>query len=82
MNLTPLFVYALTSAWNGSHYLDSLERMTVPVTRTETSIEATYLLQVNSTFSVQPDIQYVVDPGTSSTRRNATVFQVHFQLIL
>jgi porin len=76
------FGIALTSARNGSHYIDFLNTMAVPVTRAETTIEATYLLQVNSRFSVQPDIQYVVHPGTNPTRANATVLQVHFQLML
>jgi porin len=73
---------ALTSARNGSHYIDSLNAQATPTTRAETSIEATYLLQVTSSLAMQPDIQYVIHPGTSPTRANATVLQVHFQWML
>ncbi|MFC4762908.1 carbohydrate porin [Dyella koreensis] len=76
------FGIAFTSARNGSHYIDSLNTQAIPTTHAETSIEATYLLQVNPRLAIQPDIQYVIHPGTSSTRANATVLQVHFQWIL
>jgi porin len=76
------FGIAINSARNGSHYINSQDAMTVPVTRTETAIEATYLAQVNSWFAVQPDVQYVVHPGTTPARANATVLQIHFQLML
>lgn len=76
------FGVALTSARNGSHYIDALNTLAIPTTRAETSIEATYLLQVNPMLVIQPDIQYVVHPGTSPTRANATVIQVHFQWML
>jgi porin len=77
-----MFGVAITSARNGSHYIDTQKAMAVPVTRAETSIEATYLLQATPTFAVQPDVQYVIHPGTSPTRANGTVLQVHFQLML
>jgi porin len=34
-----------------------------PFAPSETVIEATYLLQLSSWLSVQPDLQYVIDPG-------------------
>lgn len=76
------FGIALTSARNGSHYIDSLNMQAIPTTTAETSIEATYLLQVNPRLAIQPDIQYVIHPGTNPTRANATVVQVHFQWML
>lgn len=77
-----MFGIAISFARNGSHYIDTLKEMAVPVTRAETSIEATYLLQATPNFAVQPDIQYVIHPGTSPARANGTVLQVHFQLML
>lgn len=76
------FGLAVASARNGSHYIDAQKTMQLPVTRAETSIEATYFMQLSSKFSVQPDIQYVIHPGTSPARANATVLQVHFQVTL
>lgn len=34
-----------------------------PYAPSETVIEATYLLQINPWFSLQPDLQYVINPG-------------------
>lgn len=34
-----------------------------PLAPSETVIEATYLLQINPWFSLQPDLQYVINPG-------------------
>ena len=44
----------------------------------ETNIELTYLINVNDNFSIQPDIQYVINPGMDSEIENATVFGIRF----
>lgn len=73
---------AINHARNGSHYVGSQNAMALPVTAAESAIEVTYLVQVNSWLAIQPDIQYVIHPGTTPTRANATVLQVHLQLML
>jgi porin len=46
--------------------------------RAETNIEFTYARQVAPFLTVQPDVQYVIDPGWSATTRNALVVGVRF----
>lgn len=66
-------------ARNGSHYLDSQQMQGLPVTRAETTIELTYLIQVNSWLALQPDLQYVISPNTTSTISNALAFQLRIE---
>ncbi|HWH38742.1 MAG TPA: carbohydrate porin [Usitatibacter sp.] len=68
---------AVAYARNGSHYLASLPPGTA--TNAETAIELTYLVQATSWLAVQPDLQYVVHPGTSTAIPNAWAFQVRFE---
>jgi carbohydrate-selective porin OprB len=42
-------------------------------TYSETTLELTYLVQVNSWLAVQPDVQYVNHPGNAPTVRYAVV---------
>ena len=44
----------------------------------ETTIEAFYQLQVRKTVSIQPDIQYVIEPAGHSGARNALVLGLRF----
>lgn len=48
----------------------------------ETTYEWTYQVQINDSFHVQPDIQYVVHPSGDSAIKNASVFMlrtdIHF----
>lgn len=39
----------------------------------ETVFELTYRMQINQRFSIQPDIQYIVNPGAVDGRQNAFV---------
>jgi porin len=64
---------------NGSHNIRAQERLGVPVDETEIAIEMTWLAQVTGWLAVQPDVQYVVHPGTDARVRNAVVVQVQFE---
>jgi porin len=39
----------------------------------ETAVELTYLAQLGSWFTVQPDVEYVIRPGGTQGIRNAVV---------
>jgi porin len=71
---------AVAYARNGSHYMNAQRTQGLPVTNAETAIELTYLVQVNSWFAIQPDLQYVVNPNTTPTIPNAWAFQVRFEM--
>ena len=48
--------------------------------RAETSIELTYSAQLTEWLRVQPDIQYIINPGANPALDNALVFGLQFSL--
>jgi porin len=62
---------AVACARNGSHYMNAQRTQGLPVTNAETAIELTYLVQVSSWLAIQPDLQYVVTPNTTTAIPNA-----------
>ena len=71
---------AVAYARNGTHYMDSQTAQGLPVTHAETAIEVTYLMQVNSWLALQPDLQYVIRPNTTSAIANAWAFQLRIEV--
>jgi porin len=71
---------AAAIARNGSHFLELQRRNSVPVTGTETTVELTELFQIGKHFALQPDLQYVLRPGTDATRRDALAAALRFEL--
>ncbi|HEX3991692.1 MAG TPA: carbohydrate porin [Acetobacteraceae bacterium] len=65
---------------NGSHYLEGQQRAGLPVTAAETVIEMSYLAQVASWLSMQPDLQYMIHPNTDPRLRDALVAQLQIQI--
>lgn len=50
------------------------------MTGTETALELTWLLQVGKHLAVQPDLQYILHPGTDPRRKDALVTALRFEL--
>ena len=69
---------AIAHARNGDHF----KRLNPGLERAETTIEASYLIAPKPWITVQPDLQYVVDPGTDSRIDNALILGVRVQLTL
>jgi porin len=67
-------------ARNGSHFIDLQRDSAVPVTGTETAVELTYLLQIGKYLALQPDMQYVMRPGTDPSRRDALAVALRFEI--
>jgi porin len=70
----------LAYARNGSHYLSAQAMQGLPVTNAEKTIELTYLIPVNTWLAVQPDLQYVITPNTTTAIPNAWAFQLRFEI--
>jgi porin len=66
---------AIAAARNGSHYEDAQAGVGIAVAG-ETTVELTYLAQLSSWLSVQPDAQYVIHPGGMQGVRNAVVLGI------
>jgi porin len=71
---------AVAIARNGSHFIELQRQDAVPVTGTETTFELTYLLQIGKHLALQPDLQYVMRPGTDPTRKDALAVALRFEL--
>ena len=63
---------AVAAARNGSQYERALASVGIPAAG-ETTVELTYVAQLASWLTVQPDLQYVIHPGGRQTTRNALV---------
>jgi porin len=63
---------AVAAARNGSHFARAQVALGV-VASGETAIELTYVAQLGSWMTVQPDVQYVINPGGTRATRNALV---------
>ena len=63
---------AVAAARSGSHFARAQMTTGIPAPG-ETTLELTYLAQISSWLSVQPDAQYVIHPGGTRLLRNATV---------
>jgi len=71
---------AVAVARNSSHYLDLQRDNAVPVSGSEASLELTYLFQLGQHLALQPDLQYVLRPGSDPTLSNALVTALRFEL--
>jgi porin len=71
---------AITAARNGSPSIRSQQFLQQPVTRSEATIELSYLTKVTPWLTVQPALQYVVHPNPDPSLANAWVLQLQFEL--
>lgn len=69
---------AVAHARNG----DDFRAVNAGLERAETTIEASYLITPRPWLTVQPDVQYIIDPGTDANVDNALVLGVRLQLTL
>lgn len=70
------FGFAIASAGIG----DPHDRAAGGAESHETSIELTYSAYLTDWLRVQPDVQYIVNPGADPARKNALVFGLRFEL--
>ncbi len=71
---------SVASARNAAAYRRAQLTAGQAVARAETTIEASYLMQVTKWLTVQPDLQYVIHPNTRPDLRNAWVAQLRFEI--
>lgn len=62
---------AVAAAHNGENFIRAEASSGTQHTRAEIAVELTYRAQIRPWFAVQPDVQYVIDPGTLRNRGNA-----------
>lgn len=69
---------AVAHARNGDHF----KRLNPGLERAETTLEASYLIAPKPWLTVQPDLQYVIDPNTDRAIDNALILGVRLQITL
>ncbi len=71
----------VTTARLSPDFSDFLKALGETPEANETTIEFTYLLQLTPWFSLQPNVQYVMNPSASSTVDDATVFMLRCSIL-
>lgn len=69
--------FGLSQAHNSDKYIGSLAGASA---RSEYSFELYYRDQIVKGFSVQPDFQYIINPGTAPAARNAAVIGIRLDI--
>ena len=67
------------AAVNGKYYKRSQRQAGQSVNNAEITVEVTHSIYVNSNLFIQPDVQYVLNPGTVPGRKNAFVLGVRLE---
>ena len=65
---------------NGAAYRQALQLLGTPQNTAETNIEASWAFPVNSWLTLQPDLQYVINPNTDPTLQNDLVAGLRAQI--
>lgn len=71
---------AIAVAHNGEPFRRARAVAGQPVGHSETSLELTYRIAITDYLALQPDLQYVVNPGTGPDLQDAIVAGLRFEL--
>ena len=71
---------AFTTAQTGRPHRRTQAALGAPVDKHETAVEVTYRAQVTPWLAVQPDAQYVINPGVDPALKNALVVGLRFEV--
>lgn len=72
----------VATALNGSHFKRAQQRAGSPVDRAEIALEMSYAINVRPEIVIQPDVQYIINPGTDPSVGNALVIGARLELNL
>jgi porin len=72
--------FGVAAAWAGSDFEDASAAEGTPVRDAEVALELTYRAQVTPWLSVQPDFQYIIDPGLSTEIENAVALGLRVEV--
>jgi len=62
--------------------MDSQRLAGLPVEHAETTIELTYIPQLRNWLTLQPNLQFAINPDTDPQLRNATAALLRFSISL
>jgi porin len=70
----------VAAAHNGSQYIESQRQQGQRVGTSEVTLELTYLTQLTRWLTAQQSVQYVINPDTVPSRRDALVASFRFEI--
>ncbi len=71
---------AVAVAENGAPFLRAAEAAGMAEDKREFNVELTYRAPINDWLAVQPDVQYIINPGTHPALRNALAIGLRFEI--
>jgi len=74
--------FGIAAALNGDNFEKSQRQANQPVSKSEIVLEFTHSLSLHPALNLQPDIQYVINPGTDPTRSDALVIGGRLEVYL
>jgi porin len=69
--------FGVASAMHGDDYLNDIEGSV----RAETALEASYRINLGHGIAIQPDVQYIVNPGLTTDENHAVVVGTRIDII-
>ncbi len=74
--------FAVAAARNGKPFSKAASNAGTPIERWEVNLELTYRAQITPWLAMQPDMQYIINPGTNPALKNALVIGMRFEVSL
>lgn len=71
---------AVALAFNGDNFKRTRRNEGLPVDRAEVNLELSYRVPITDWLTVQPDVQYIIDPGALGELNNALVLGLRFEV--
>lgn len=71
---------AVATAFNGGAFKRARRAEGLSVDRAEINLELSYRMPVTDWLTLQPDIQYIIDPGAQGELKNALVVGLRFEI--
>jgi porin len=73
--------FAIAHARNGDPYRRSMQSTGDATTAAETAYELTWRIPFGNHFALQPDVQYIDDPGTNPALEDALVVMLRVEAV-
>lgn len=71
---------AVAAAFNGDTFKRARRAAGLPVDRAEVNLELSYRMPITDWLTLQPDLQYIIDPGAQGELKNALVLGLRFEI--
>lgn len=70
----------VAAALNGKPFMKAQRRVGQPVEKAEIALELAHSAFITPNLTIQPDVQYIINPGTMPGRKNALLLSVRLEV--